>query len=188
MGVKRARKHPPRSRRKCISRSRAGPMRSQRWKHLDRTPPEPAKGRAETAAASQPPPEFVGAIAFLQGQQTIRGDPLPAGRFFGEAIEAFRSLPRSSIRADLITAGFIAQAVAFLAGGAFDAAQLAYSRLGAEDLSEAAREFARRLFELAGELRQVSPEECREAMAELIDLVERIEPEGRLDLALFLGS
>ena len=160
-------------------------MPNPRWKHLDRTPRKPSEPPAKPAASPQAVPEVAGAAAFLQGQQALAAQPLQAARLFGEALEAFRALPPSGIRTDLLTAAFIAQAVAFLAGGAFDAAQLAYTRLRTEPLPKAAQDFAYRLFQVSDELREVTPQERQEALTELIQLVVRIEPEGRLDLRLF---
>lgn len=163
-------------------------MPNPRWKHLDRTPLQPAEAQPyKPSPAPQSPPEVTGATAFLHGQQALAAQPLQAARLFGEALEAFRALPLSGIRTNLLTAAFIAQAVAFLAAGALDAAQLAYTRLRSEDLPPAVQDFSRRLFEIAGELGEVTAEERQEALAELIQLVERIEPEGSLDLRVFLG-
>jgi hypothetical protein len=162
-------------------------MPNPRWKHLDRTLPKASESPTKAAPASQAPPEVTGAAAFLQGQQTLAAQPLHAARHFGEALEAFRALPPSGIRTDLLTAAFIAQSVAFLAGGAFDSAQLAYTRLRTEPLPKAAQDFAHRLFQIADELRELPPEERHEALTELIQLVERIEPEGRFDFEYFLA-
>jgi hypothetical protein len=163
-------------------------MPNPRWKHLDRTPPRPAEAPAKPAPVPSSPPEVAGAAAFLDAQEALSTNPLRAARRFGDALEAFRKLPLSGMRTDLMTASFIAQAVAFLAGGALDAAQLAYTQLRTEELPAAAREFARRLFEIADELREVGEEERREALAELIQFVERIRPEGRLNLAFLLAQ
>jgi hypothetical protein len=162
-------------------------MPKPRWKHLDRTRPiaPDLLARPEPVPGSTPEaekPDLAGAAAFLQGQQALRSDPLLAARCFGEALERFRSLRAPGVRAEMLTASYIAQAIAFLAGGALDAAQLSYSRLREEQLPPAAVEFARGLFELAGELRGLEEAERREAVSELISLVEGLQPDAGLDI------
>lgn len=148
-------------------------MSRRRWKDLDRAPlpasKEAAEGVPPPARAPSPAPSLEAADeAWRAGQLLLPGDPAAAALRFEEA---GRLLPPSPARAEQLAACYIGQAVAHLAAGSFDAAQLSFSRRREEALPPAAAEFARGLYELAQELRRAGGEERREAVEPLVDLV-----------------
>ena len=120
--------------------------------------------------------ELKGAAAWLRGQQQLRdGDAHGAAGSFFSAAHFFAEASPLPVLGERIAACYVGLAISHLLTGMLDAAQGDFSRLsGRGSAPQSALAFARQVYEVADAVRELSPEEQRDALAPLAELVLQV--------------
>ena len=146
-------------------------------------------GRASAApggSLSGPAAEVAGATAWRWGQQLLDESRWrEAALAFHEAAELFRRASPPKALPERASAAYLGETISHLAAGELEAAQQGFARIGdRRQLPEAASRFARGLYELGEELRQVPRDEWELVTSPLVALLLG----ARLRIAFYDGQ
>ncbi|HTE20751.1 MAG TPA: hypothetical protein VK689_20490, partial [Armatimonadota bacterium] len=130
--------------------------------------------------------ELNGAVAWLRAQQQLRDrDAHAAVADFFSAAHFFTEASPLPVLGERIAACYVGLAISHLLTGMLDAAQGDFSRLaGRGSMPQPMLQFARQVYEIADAMRDLSPDERREALAPLAELVLR----ARLRVRFYDGT
>lgn len=121
--------------------------------------------------------ELAGALAWLLARRALEaGHPADAARRFAEAAALFARFSPPLLLGERLAAAYVGLAISYLLAGQFDAAAQAYSRtMGGQDPGGTAGRLARQVFEIAGALQEVGPEERATVLAPLAGLLLQVQ-------------